>query len=141
MIDRVGEQIRILAIGHAQHVEIALRRQFVNISEFRQRGRMRHFLLCLLAAEIGNSENLSARALFCHLQQHVGGDLVCGIFIAAEEGYFEHVEDGMATFMQKDVSSMTIAGGDGLRLPTANELQGACYQGRKIAETANKLHG
>jgi NAD(P)H dehydrogenase (quinone) len=27
------------------------------------------------------------------------------------------------------------------RRPTANELMGACYQGRKIAETANKLHG
>src|SRR6202790_3583249 len=34
----------------------------------------------------------------------------------------------------------TIAGGDGSRLPTANELEGARYQGRKIAETANKLH-
>src|SRR5262249_22619017 len=30
----------------------------------------------------------------------------------------------------------TIAGGDGSRQPTANELQGARYQGRKIAETA-----
>ena len=35
----------------------------------------------------------------------------------------------------------TIAGGDGSRKPTENELQGARYQGRKIAETANKLHG
>ena len=35
----------------------------------------------------------------------------------------------------------TIAGGDGLRLPTANELQGARYQGKKIAEVASKLHG
>jgi NAD(P)H dehydrogenase (quinone) len=35
----------------------------------------------------------------------------------------------------------TIAGGDGSRQPTANELRGARYQGRKIAETANKLHG
>jgi len=35
----------------------------------------------------------------------------------------------------------TIAGGDDSRPPTANELQGARYQGRKIAETANKLHG
>ena len=34
----------------------------------------------------------------------------------------------------------TIAGGDGSRLPTANELQGARYQGRKVAEVANKLH-
>jgi NAD(P)H dehydrogenase (quinone) len=35
----------------------------------------------------------------------------------------------------------TIAGGDGSRQPTANELTGARYQGRKIAEVANKLHG
>ncbi len=27
------------------------------------------------------------------------------------------------------------------RLPTANELEGAHYEGRKIAETAIKLHG
>ena len=35
----------------------------------------------------------------------------------------------------------TIAGGDGSRQPSENELAGARYQGRKIAETANKLHG
>ena len=35
----------------------------------------------------------------------------------------------------------TITGGDGSRLPSANELMGARYQGRKIAETAKKLHG
>jgi NAD(P)H dehydrogenase (quinone) len=35
----------------------------------------------------------------------------------------------------------TIAGSDGSRRLTANELEGARYQGRKIAETANKLHG
>ena len=35
----------------------------------------------------------------------------------------------------------TIAGGDGSRQPTDNELVGARYQGRKIAETALKLHG
>ena len=35
----------------------------------------------------------------------------------------------------------TIAGGDGSRQPTDNELQGARYQGRKIAEVAGKLHG
>ncbi len=34
----------------------------------------------------------------------------------------------------------TTVGGDGSRRPTANELMGARYQGRKIAETANKLH-
>ena len=35
----------------------------------------------------------------------------------------------------------TITGGDGKRQPTANELAGARYQGRVIAETAQKLHG
>jgi len=35
----------------------------------------------------------------------------------------------------------TIADGDGSRLPSANELAGARYQGRVIAETATKLHG
>jgi NAD(P)H dehydrogenase (quinone) len=35
----------------------------------------------------------------------------------------------------------TIAGGDGSRLPSANELNGARYQGKKIAQIANKLHG
>jgi NAD(P)H dehydrogenase (quinone) len=37
--------------------------------------------------------------------------------------------------------STTIAGGDGSRQPSANELIGAQYQGRVIAETALKLHG
>jgi NAD(P)H dehydrogenase (quinone) len=35
----------------------------------------------------------------------------------------------------------TIAGGDGSRMPSANELTGARYQGRRIAEVAKKLHG
>jgi NAD(P)H dehydrogenase (quinone) len=35
----------------------------------------------------------------------------------------------------------TIAGADGSRQPSNNELQGARYQGRRIAEVANKLHG
>jgi NAD(P)H dehydrogenase (quinone) len=35
----------------------------------------------------------------------------------------------------------TISGADGSRQPTGNELQGAPYQGRRIAEAANKLHG
>ena len=35
----------------------------------------------------------------------------------------------------------TIAGGDGSRQPSADELAGARYQGRVIAETAIKLHG
>jgi NAD(P)H dehydrogenase (quinone) len=35
----------------------------------------------------------------------------------------------------------TIAGGDGSRIPSESELAGARYQGRKVAEVANKLHG
>jgi NAD(P)H dehydrogenase (quinone) len=35
----------------------------------------------------------------------------------------------------------TIAGRDGSRQPTDNEQHEASYQGRKIAEVANKLHG
>src|SRR5271155_1674976 len=35
----------------------------------------------------------------------------------------------------------TITGGTGARQPTENEVLGARYQGRKIAETAAKLHG
>jgi NAD(P)H dehydrogenase (quinone) len=35
----------------------------------------------------------------------------------------------------------TITGGDGSRQPSANELDGARYQGKVIAETAIKLHG
>jgi len=35
----------------------------------------------------------------------------------------------------------TISGGDGARQPSRNELDGARYQGRTIAEAAKKLHG
>jgi len=35
----------------------------------------------------------------------------------------------------------TITGSDGSRQPSENELEAARYQGRKIAETARKLHG
>jgi NAD(P)H dehydrogenase (quinone) len=35
----------------------------------------------------------------------------------------------------------TTIAGDGSRQPTANELTGARYQGRKVAEVAIKLHG
>jgi len=35
----------------------------------------------------------------------------------------------------------TITGGDGARMPSDNELEGARWQGRYVAETAKKLHG
>lgn len=35
----------------------------------------------------------------------------------------------------------TIAGADGSRMPSANELDGARYQGRHVAEIANRLFG
>jgi NAD(P)H dehydrogenase (quinone) len=35
----------------------------------------------------------------------------------------------------------TITGGDGARMPSDNELEGARWQGRHVAETAKKLHG
>jgi NAD(P)H dehydrogenase (quinone) len=35
----------------------------------------------------------------------------------------------------------TITGGDGSRMPSENELEGARYQGRETAEIARKLHG
>ena len=35
----------------------------------------------------------------------------------------------------------TIAGNDGSRMPSANELDGARFQGRHVAEIANKLFG
>ena len=35
----------------------------------------------------------------------------------------------------------TIAGGQGQRQPSANELEGARHQGKQIAQTANKLFG
>jgi NAD(P)H dehydrogenase (quinone) len=39
------------------------------------------------------------------------------------------------------IETMANAVAEGARQPTANELQGARYQGRKIAEVATKLHG
>jgi NAD(P)H dehydrogenase (quinone) len=35
----------------------------------------------------------------------------------------------------------TIAGSDGSRQPSAKELDGVRYQGRRVAEVAAKLHG
>jgi NAD(P)H dehydrogenase (quinone) len=53
----------------------------------------------------------------------------------AGQGTLEEITGG------SPYGASTIAGGDGSRQPTANELEGARYQGRKIAEVANKLHG
>ena len=35
----------------------------------------------------------------------------------------------------------TIAGGDGSRQPSETELEGARYLGKRVADTATKLHG
>jgi len=35
----------------------------------------------------------------------------------------------------------TVTGGDGSRMPSDNELDGARFQGRHTAEIAKKLHG
>jgi NAD(P)H dehydrogenase (quinone) len=35
----------------------------------------------------------------------------------------------------------TLAGGDGSRQPTQNELDGARFQGRHVAEITSRLHG
>jgi multimeric flavodoxin WrbA len=51
------------------------------------------------------------------------------------EGFLAEITGG------SPYGATTIAGGDGSRQPTANELTGARYQGRKVAEVANKLHG
>jgi NAD(P)H dehydrogenase (quinone) len=50
---------------------------------------------------------------------------------------------GFAGQMKLDelTGATTITGGDGSRQPSENELAGARYQGRAIAETAKKLHG
>lgn len=42
---------------------------------------------------------------------------------------------------QMTLGATTIAGRDGARQPSAHELAGARYQGRKIAEVARQLHG
>ena len=51
------------------------------------------------------------------------------------------VVDDMQNFTGLTTIPTTITGGDGSRQPSANELAGARYQGRQIAETAKKLHG
>jgi NAD(P)H dehydrogenase (quinone) len=52
---------------------------------------------------------------------------------------------GQATFDEitggSPYGATTMTGTDGKRMPTPNELAGARYQGRKIAEVANKLYG
>ena len=55
--------------------------------------------------------------------------------------YGRRTNDSLRDLQAAPYGATTIAGGDGSRQPTENELQGARYQGRKIAETANKLHG
>jgi NAD(P)H dehydrogenase (quinone) len=54
------------------------------------------------------------------------------------------MRSGTAAPLRRGGAASSLVGvlaGDGSRMPTANELVGARYQGRKIAEIANKLHG
>ena len=57
----------------------------------------------------------------------------------------DYGHDGQSTVEEitggSPYGATTIAGRDGSRQPTKNELEGARYQGRRIAETAEKLHG
>jgi NAD(P)H dehydrogenase (quinone) len=79
------------------------------------------------------------------LHGKVGGAFAC---TATQHGGQVGLDYGHAGQMTLDevtggspYGATTISGGDGSRMPSANELVGARYQGRKIAETANKLHG
>lgn len=57
----------------------------------------------------------------------------------------DYGHDGQMTLSEvtggSPYGATTITGGDGSRQPSENELTGARYQGRRIAETAIKLHG
>jgi NAD(P)H dehydrogenase (quinone) len=57
----------------------------------------------------------------------------------------DYGHEGQATLQEitggSPYGATTIAGADGSRQPTVNELAGARYQGRRVAEVANKLHG
>jgi NAD(P)H dehydrogenase (quinone) len=57
----------------------------------------------------------------------------------------DYGHDGQSTVVEitggSPYGATTIAGRDGSRQPTTNELEGARYQGRRVAETAKKLHG
>jgi NAD(P)H dehydrogenase (quinone) len=66
---------------------------------------------------------------------HFGMVIVCLDYGHAGQMTVEEITGG------SPYGATTIAGTDGSRQPSANELQGARYQGRKIAEVANKLHG
>lgn len=66
---------------------------------------------------------------------HFGMTIVGLDYGYAEQSTVEEITGG------SPYGATTIAGSDGSRQPTKNELEGARYQGRRIAETAKKLHG
>ena len=64
------------------------------------------------------------------------GMLIAGLPYAwAEQSRIDEVTGG------SPYGATTITGGDGSRQPSANELEGARWQGRYVAETAKKLFG
>ena len=64
----------------------------------------------------------------------------CMVIVGLDYGYAGQMTSDEITG-GSPYGATTIAGGDGSRQPSENELAGARYQGRKIAEVANKLHG
>lgn len=64
-----------------------------------------------------------------------------GMVIVGLDYGFAAQMDNSAVTGGSPYGATTIAGGDGSRQPTQSELDGARYQGKRIAETAIKLHG
>jgi len=62
------------------------------------------------------------------------------VIVGLDYGYAPQMDLG-AVNGGSPYGATTIAGGDGSRLPSQIELDGARYQGRHIAETAIRLHG
>ena len=66
---------------------------------------------------------------------HMGCTIVGLDYGFQEQMGFDEVKGGTP------YGASTIAGGDGSRQPSQVDLDGAVYLGRRVAETAAKLHG
>lgn len=64
-----------------------------------------------------------------------------GMVIVGLDYGFAGQMDNSAVTGGAPYGATTITNGDGSRLPSENELAGARYQGRRVAEVAAKLHG